>query len=197
MYVGTSQAAKEIGVSPRTLRRWIEKRLIGEPRVISKNDVGGKRGTMLIRLFGPDEIEALKRFKIRYRASLRPRRKYPKLAPAEKKARAECRKVIRETEKMLHLVEWFEGNPHCGRNHKAWEDVYTRLNRVGILDAQHKLVAGTVELLREKVAKLRAEYAAMIAKPSSSRAEPRNLEESKLDIALGWGRGSASRGGTR
>ncbi len=159
MYLGTTATAREIGVSPRTLRRWLQRRLVGEPRVISKNDVGGKRGTMLIRLFGPDEIEALKRFKTYYRASLRPRRKYPKLAPAEKKLRADRRKAILETEKMLHIADWFNRNGHSLRNHTTWEDAYAQLGQAGLLVGK-VLAPGALGELEAKLATLKAEYAA-------------------------------------
>ncbi len=200
MYVGTTEAARQIGVSPRTLRRWLQKRLIGEPRAVSINTVGGRRGTMKIRMFASDEVEALKRFAARYRAEVKARRRRPrnyKLPLEVKAARAAMRKEINNAEKLLHVAEWFATEGHSLRNHTIWEHNYAFLDRAGLLDAEHKLLAGTIELLREKVAKLRAEYAAMVAGPLSTPAEPRSLEERRLDISLGWGRGSASRGGTR
>ncbi len=190
MYTGTSQTAKLLGISPRTLRRWIQKRLVGEPRVISKNDVGGKRGTMLIRLFGPDEVEALKRFAVRYRAETRARRQRPRnyrLDPKVKAWRAERRKAIRDTERLLRECEWFQGHPLSLKIFTLWHKTRAELDAAGLLVGD-ALALSALEGLEAKLGTLKTEYVAAVAKPSPARAAKSTVEERRLSNQLGSNR---------
>ena len=178
-YVGTSTAAKLAGIGASTLRQWLRKRLLGEPRISQKLDFGGRRGETRVRMFDEIEVAAIKRFAARRAAERkadgmrRVRNAKARLSPQEKGRRQAARSGIRKAERLWHVAEWFQNNPLCDRNFRAWHDALKELQAAGVVETvstgppeadryTHKLAPGIVDRLREAAARLKAEYLASI-----------------------------------
>ncbi len=153
----TGAVAHLARVSRRQLHRWKRAGLIAFPPMLRVMTVRGK-WACIYYWTRPDAlpvIEFAKQWKNKKRAAAR------RMEPTIKKQRAELRGKMRAAETLLNVAKWFESHPLCSKIYTSWMNAQKALAAAGLLDADDKLLAGSIESLEAKLTELKTAYAAL------------------------------------